>query len=159
MSDYTKDPINVTRRLLLSGAPVAAIAPQAQVPSDQIAGLASDWLATDAQIDRIYLVWARLEASLMQGVRHASLRHHAALRIRAKLSELDGRIDELGARRDAILTSLQAASSTDTYSAVSKLVVATRRLEGEGGPEHRLVSDAAAFLARASCTKCGSRLC
>lgn len=159
MSDYTKKPINVTRRFVMAGLPVTAAAPQALSPSDQVAALASEWLSADAEIDRAYLVWSRLEASLIHSARRVPLGRQAALRIRAKLSDLDGQIDTLSARRDAILTSLQTAALTDMHSALSKLVVATRRLEGEGGPEHRLVSDAVAFLARASCAKCGCRLC
>lgn len=159
MSDYTKDSINVTRRLLMAGAPVAALAQKESPPSDQVAALASEWLSADAEIDRAYMVWSRLEASLIHSARRVPLRSQAALRIRAKLSDLDGQIDALSAKRDAILASLQAAALTDIHSALSKLVVATRRLEGEGGPEHLLVSDAVAFLARSSCAKCGCRLC
>lgn len=159
MSDHTKDSINVTRRLLMAGAPVAAVAPQALSPSDQVAALASEWLSADAEIERAYLVWSRVEASLIHSARRVPLGRQAALRIRAKLSDLDGQIDALSAKRDAILASLQAAALTDIHSALSKLVVATRRLEGEGGPEHRLVSDAVAYLARSSCAKCGCRLC
>lgn len=159
MSDYTKDPINVTRRFVMAGLPVTAVAPQVPSPSDHVAALASEWLSADAEIDHAYLVWSRLEASLIQSAQRVPLRRQAALRIRAKLSDLDGQIDGLTAKRDAILTSLEAAAATDIHSALSKLVVATRRLEGEGGPEHRLVSDAVAFLARSSCAKCGRRLC
>jgi hypothetical protein len=159
MADYSKDPINVTRRLLMSGAPVVALAPKVLPPSIQVAAIASEWLSIDAKIERIYLTWSRLEASLIHSARDIPLRRKAALRMKAKLSDLDGQLGVLSAKRDAFLTSLQAAASTDIHSALSKLVVASRRLEGEGDPEHRLVSDAVAYLARASCEKCGSRLC
>jgi hypothetical protein len=158
MSDHPDDLASVTRRLLIIGASTAGLRTGVWPTQDRVVELASNWLAAEERVDRLYLRWARLEAVLIGGKRSAPCPPHAAASIRAKLTTLDREIETVDDQRQSLLTTLEATPCESPRAALGKLAVAVARLGGEGGPEHLLVSDAVSFLANAKCVKCGANL-
>lgn len=155
MSDHPDDLASVTRRLLIIGASTAGLRTGVWPAQDRVVELASSWLAAEERVDRLYLRWARLEAVLMGGKRSAPWPPDAAASIRAKLTTLDREIEIVDDQRQSLLTTLEATPCESLRAALGKLAVAVVRLGGEGGSEHLLVSDAATYLAKAGCPKCG----
>lgn len=137
---------SATRRSLLMSVCLAALAPRCPSGGDGPTDLYRQWLATDAELELLYTGWAALDVSLMTVRRRGFGPGHEDQRITDKMAELDGKIDAAIIRRDDILKRLQETSVRSVQDAIAKLRVAVHRLEGEGGPEHRLVRDALFYL-------------
>lgn len=158
MSSSPEHPRALTRRLMMAGACSTGLVSGSSAADDGAVRLARDWLAAEAKVDRLYLRWARLEAVLIGGRKRAPCAPDAAASIKGKLATLDREIEIVDDQRQFLLTTLETTKCESLRAALGKLAVAVARLGGEGGSEHLLVSDAATYLAKAGCPKCGANL-
>ncbi|MFA7264458.1 MAG: hypothetical protein WC068_15675 [Caulobacter sp.] len=112
--------IILSRRTLIGAA---AYAPTAAAPSDQTTALCRDWLADEAEIDRLLPLWGDLEDR------------------DAPRATLDARLKTLCRRRDALAERLPDLAARDLAAVAGKLAVAARLIPPEDHPTaHRLLA-------------------
>jgi len=140
-------PRGQTRRSLLTSVCAIAFASPTSREADEVADLCRQWLDADAELVRLYTDWAGLDVSLMGAHGRRAGPGRSRREILDRMAELDLAIDAAIPRRENLLQRLQGASVRSVEGALGKLRVAVSRLEGEGGPEHRLVKDALLYLA------------
>lgn len=147
----------LSRRALIAGTSVVAFgaakaAAPAAIPS-AVALAASDegtrrcanWLAIDAKIDRLQTRWAKLETWLARehGWFKLSPTERQALPWAKELRDIDGCLDVLFEKRDALLEGLPASGSVSLESVVARLAVAERLICRDDHPEgHALIAGA-----------------
>ena len=150
----------VSRRALIAGTPAAALASRKSAFARAIAATApvgaveaaddgdrrlKQWLALDRKVERYQDRWAQLEGYLV--------REHAWFRLspddrRAhpggrELRDIDGAIDVLREKRDALLEALPDARVVSMESIVTRLAVVERLVWPEDHPEaHALIAGA-----------------
>lgn len=147
----------LSRRAVIAGTSVVAFgaakpAAPAAIPS-AVARAASDegtrrfanWLAIDAKIDRLQTRWAKLEAWLARehGWFKLSPVERQALPWAKELRDIDGCLDVLFEKRDALLESLPASGSVSLESVIARLAVVERLICRDDHPEgHALIAEA-----------------
>ena len=149
----------ISRRALIAGTPVAALATPKSVfaaASPPIASAAADaaddgvrrlkqWLALDRKIERYRDRWARLEGWLVRErawfkLSPAEQRAHPGGR---ELQDIDGCIEVLTEKRDALLEALPDSRTVTLESIVTRLAVVERLVWPEDHPEaHALIAGA-----------------
>ena len=150
----------ISRRALIAGTPVAALAtsksvfaaacpPVAPVAPAAAVDAAGDglrrlkqWLAFDRRIERYHERWAQLEGYLVREQAWFRLspddrRAHPGGR---ELRDIDGAINVLREKRDALLEALPDARVVSVESIVTRLAVVERLVWPEDHPEaHALI--------------------
>ena len=145
----------LSRRAIIAGAPVAAlgaatsnaatgIAPAGAlaVPDDGSRRCAN-WLAIDAKIRRLQTRWAKLETWLAKEHDWFALSpaEQQALPSAQELRDIDGCLDVLFEKREALLETLPTARSARLETAIARLAVVERLMWPEDHPEaHALVA-------------------
>lgn len=138
----------LTRRAVIAGTSAATlaggkVAGAAPSRSDNGAKLCTQWLHLDAKIRRLQDRWARLEHWL--GQKHAWFQiteaERQALPWSKELQDIDGCLDDLFERRDALLASMPAGVSANLGAIIAKLAVVERLIWPDDHPQaHALIS-------------------
>jgi len=117
----------------------------------------AQWLAVDAEIEHLTLKWATLDASVIRDGRAigAPASQSSPLKKSAELGVIERRLRCLNEKREQCLSALQEQPTPSLHGLASKLAVAARSLDREGGPIHRIVADAVAVLGTYRCSACG----
>ena len=157
------DPSSISRREVLgaaaagpaSGSMSAVIC--GPIASDLVARC-SEWLALDLEIDRLSLRWSTLETQAARDFDLFRLPSAArrALPMAAEMHDIDARLETLFKARSKGLKALRRMKPIDGHGAASKLLVAARASQYEGGEIHDLVMEAVEVLATLKCPACGA---
>jgi hypothetical protein len=162
MSDAERNDLAVLSRRALIG--VASAAPlygvrKGPASPDDVTVRCREWLALDAEIDSLSRHWARLEARMVRDFNWFALspEERRSIPQAQEMFELEVRLDQLSDERERVLSSLENLKAKDLHGVASKLAIAARLLEHEGGLAHHLVADAVIKLAAPRCPSCGAR--
>lgn len=139
----------LSRRAVLAGTSVAAFAAAkpaavATVPpaatfaaSDEGARRCANWLAVNARIERLQTRWAKLESWL--GKKHGwfqlSPAEQQALPWAKELRDIDGCLDVLFEKREALLDALPTSGAVSLEAVIARLAVVERLIWREEHPE------------------------
>lgn len=162
MSD-DKKPFAVSRRVVIgaaSAAPVVAGAGGAAVPDAAVARCA-EWLALDAEIDRLGLRWSDLETILVRQKRWERMtpEERGELPPSEEMDAIDKLLEPLFEQREAWLEALPAERARDMHGVVAKLEVALRVMVRQQGDGYELFKATMDELRTARCPHCGSPVC
>ena len=138
----------LTRRAVIAGTSAATLAGgtvSAAVPlrPDEGAQLSTHWLHLDAKIRRLQDRWRKLEHWLVQNHRWLQLSEaeQQALPWSKELQDIDGCLDVLFEKRDALLQSMPAVGSANLGAIIAKLAVVERLIWADDHPEaHALIA-------------------
>jgi len=140
-------PPKFTRRSVIAGTSVASlggIKPGSAKPgSDEGAKTCVRWLRLNAHIERLQARWARLEAWLVKEHSWGQLTaaERQALPWAQELRDIDGCLDVLFEKRDALLAAMPATGSPNLESVIAKLAVTERLIWPDDHPEaHALIA-------------------
>jgi hypothetical protein len=137
----------ITRRAVIAGTSVASLggvkAASATTVTDGGAKTCARWLRLNAHIERLQTRWGRLEAWLVK--EHSWLQltvaERQALPWAQELDDIDGCLDLLFEKRDALLAAMPAAGSPTLESVIAKLAVTERLIWPDDHPEaHALIA-------------------
>ncbi len=162
MSD-DKGPFAVSRRVVLGAASVAPLIAGAggrAVPDPAVARCA-EWMALDAEIDRLGLRWSDLETILVREKRWERMTpdERAALSPTHEMDAIDEQLEPLFKQRDAWLETLPAVRARDMHGVVAKLEVALRVMVHQQGDGYDLFKATMEELRTARCPSCGALVC
>jgi len=162
MSD-DKDPFAVSRRVVIGAAgtaPVVAGASGAAVPDAAIARCA-EWLALDAEIDRLGLRWSDLETILVHQKRWERMtpEERGELLPSEEMDAIDEQLKPLFDRREAWLEALPKVRAREIYGVVAKLEVALQVMVHQQGDGYDLFKATMDELRTARCPNCGAPIC
>ena len=162
MSD-DKEPFAVSRRVVIgaaSAAPVVAGAGGAAVPDAAVARCA-EWLALDAEIDRLGLRWSDLETILVRQKRWERMtpEERGELLPSEEMDAIDAQLKPLFDQREAWLEALPAVRASDIYGVAAKLEVALQVMVHQQGDGYELFKATMEELRTARCMQCGSPVC
>jgi len=133
----------MSRRAVLGGTSVVALAPQSALPATITPTAADDatrqcarWLHVNSRIERLQNRWAKLEAWLAREHDWLTLSptEQQALPWSRELRDIDGCLDLLFEQREALLESLPTRSANLT-SVIARLAVVERLIWSHDHPE------------------------
>jgi len=137
----------VTRRSVIAGTSVASLggikSASAMAVADEGAKTCARWLRLNAHIERLQARWARLEAWLVKEHSWGQLTsaERQALPGAQELRDIDGCLEVLFEKRDALLAAVPATGSLTLESVIAKLAVTERLIWPEDHPEaHALIA-------------------
>ncbi|MDO9609872.1 MAG: helicase [Brevundimonas sp.] len=145
----------LSRRALIAGTSVVAfgaanpaaasvaLPSAAVVASDVATRRCRNWLAVDAQIERLQNRWAKLEGWLIREHSWCELSptEQQALPWSKELRDIDGILDTLFEKRERLLETLPDTASLSLEAVVTRLAVAERLVCTEDHPEaHALIA-------------------
>jgi hypothetical protein len=138
----------LTRRAVIAGTSAATlgggkVAGAVPPRPDEGAKLCTQWLHLDAKIRRLQDRWRKLEHWLVQNHRWLQLSEaeQQALPWSKELQDIDGCLDVLFEKRDALLESVPAAGSANLGAIITKLAVVERLIWSDDHPEaHALIA-------------------
>ena len=137
----------LTRRAVIAGTSVASMAgaksASATPVADEGAKTCARWLRLNAHIERLQARWARLEAWLVKEHSWSQLSdpERRALPWAQELADIDGCLDLLFEKRDALLAAVPATGSPALESVIAKLAVTERLIWPDDHPEaHALIA-------------------
>lgn len=159
MSD-DKEPFAVSRRVVIgaaSAAPVIAGVGGAAVPDQAIARCA-EWLALDAEIDRLGLRWSDLETILVRQKQWERMtpEERGELLPSEEMDVIDEQLKPLLAQREAWLEALPKVRAHDMHGVAAKLDVALQVMVHQQGDGYDLFKATMEELSTARCPHCGS---
>lgn len=132
----------MTRRLFVGTVTAIPLAARVTAKPDSVGGDVQAWLQADDRLESLTLEWSRAEADLI-----AKAVAPASFNPTNRMRRLERQIALIDRKRSVLLDRLVTTPARSPEEAVSKLLVARRLLEGEGGAEHDLVADAVMRLA------------
>lgn len=146
----------ISRRALIAGTSVAAfgaaspaaaastnLVPVALVASTEATRHCKNWLAIDAQIERLQNRWARLEGWLIREHSWCTLTptEQQALPWSRELRDIDGMLDTLFEKRERLLDTIPASASVSFEAIIARLAVLERLIWPEDHPEaHAMIA-------------------
>jgi len=137
----------LTRRSVIAGTSVASLAgtksASASPISDEGAKTCARWLRLNAHIERLQARWARLESWLVKERSWGQLTtaERQALPWARELRDIDGCLEVLFEKRDALLAAVPATGSSTLESVIAKLAVTERLIWPDDHPEaHALIA-------------------
>lgn len=162
MSD-DKGPFAVSRRVVIgaaSAAPVVAGAGGSALADPAIARC-GEWLALDAEIDRLGNRWSDLETILVRQKRWERMtpEERGELLPSEEMDAIDKQMEPLFAQREAWLEALPAVRANDMHGVVAKLEVALRVMVHQQGDGYELFKATMEELRTARCPNCGAPVC
>lgn len=162
MSD-DKEPFAVSRRVVIgaaSAAPMVAGAGGTAVPDAAVARCA-EWLALDAEIDRLGLRWSDLETILVRQKRWERMtpEERGELLPSEEMDAIDAQLKPLFEQRETWLEGLPAVRARDIYGVVAKLDVALQVMVHQQGDGYDLFKATMEELRTARCPNCGAPVC
>ncbi|HAF80019.1 MAG TPA: helicase [Brevundimonas sp.] len=126
-----------------TAAASANLAPAALVSSTEAARQCKNWLAIDAQIERLQNRWAKLEGWLIREHSWCNLSHteQQALPWSKELRDIDGILDTLIERRERLLEAIPHSASVSFEAIIARLAVLERLIWPEDHPEaHAMIA-------------------
>jgi len=162
MSD-DKGPFAVSRRVVIgaaSAAPVAAGAGGSALADTAVARCA-EWMALDAEIDRLGLRWSDLETILVRQKRWERMtpEERGELLPSEEMDAIDKQLEPLFEQRETWLEALPAVRATDMHGVAAKLEVALRVMVHQQGDGYGLFKATMEELRTARCPNCGAPVC
>ncbi|RRN62185.1 hypothetical protein [Caulobacter sp. 602-1] len=162
MSD-DKDPFAVSRRVVIgavSAAPVAAGAGGGALADPAVARCA-EWMALDAEIDRLGLRWSDLEAILVRQKRWERMtpEERGELLPSEEMAAIDAQLKPLFEQREAWLEALPKVRARDMHGVAAKLEVALQVMVHQQGDGYDLFKATMEELRTARCPNCGAPVC
>ena len=137
-------PEGPSRRTLIGGATAAPLfAGAASAPTDQAVTACENWLALDAECNRLSRRWQKLETQLARehDFLKLSRRQQRKLPQAQELYAIDDRLEELWEEKDALLKILPAVAATSAFGLAGKLAVAAIEVCPEENEEaHHLIA-------------------
>jgi len=145
----------LSRRALIAGTSIVAfgaanpaagavtLLPAAAVPSDIATRRCRNWLAVDAQIERLQSRWAKLEGWLIRKHSWCSLgpAEQQALPWSKELRDIDGMLTTLFEKRERLLKAIPDSSALTLEAVVARLAVVERLIWPEDHPEaHAMIA-------------------
>lgn len=150
--------LSISRRTLLGAASVApVICKVGPAEGQDVVAQCAEWLAVDAEIEHLTLQWAALDAIVMRERRWSgvSTSERQTAPSSAELSEIESQLSLLDDKREGCFEALAKRPVRTLHGVASKLAVAARSLDGEGGPVYHIVAEAVAVLGAHRCSGCG----
>ncbi|WP_395444136.1 hypothetical protein [Caulobacter sp. UC70_42] len=162
MSD-DKDPFAVSRRVVIgaaSAAPVAAGAGGGALADPAVARCA-EWMALDAEIDRLGLRWSDLEAILVRQKRWERMtpEERGEMLPSEEMAAIDAQLKPLFEQREAWLEALPAVRAIDMHGVAAKLEVALQVMVHQQGDGYDLFKATMDELRTARCPNCRAPVC
>lgn len=162
MSD-DKGPFDVSRRVVIgaaSAAPVVGGASGGPLADPALARCA-EWLALDAEIDRLGLRWSDLETILVRQKRWERMtpEERGELLPSEEMDAIDAQLKPLFEQRETWLETLPAVRATDMRGVVAKLEVALRVMVHQQGDGYDLFQATMEELRAARCPNCRTPVC
>lgn len=138
----------LTRRAVIAGTSAATLANgkvDAAIPPnpDEGAKLCEQWLHLDAKIRRLHDRWRKLEIWLARdhGWLRLSEAEQQALPWSKELQDIEGCLDVLYEKRDALLGSVRSTGSANLGAIIARLAVVERLIWADDHPEaHALIA-------------------
>lgn len=164
MSD-DKDRFAVSRRVVIGAASAAPVIGGAgasgAVPPNEAMTRCAEWLALDAEIDRLGIRWSDLEAILVQQRRWERMtpEERGVLLPTEEMDVIDRQLKPLYARREEWLEALPAVRARDLHGVVAKLEVALAVMVHQQGDGYDLFKATMEELRIARCPHCGASVC
>lgn len=162
MSD-DKGPLAVSRRVVIgaaSAAPVVAGAGGGALCDPAMAHCA-EWMALDAEIDRLGLRWSELEAILVREKRGERMtpQERGELLPSDEMDAIDKQLEPLFEQRRAWLEALAMVRAGHMDGVVAKLEVALRVMAHQQGEGYDLFKATMEELRTARCPNCAALVC
>ena len=145
----------LSRRALIAGTSVVAfgaanpapasvtLPPAPAVVSDVATRRFRNWLAVDAQIERLQTRWAKLEGWLIREHSWCKLTpaEQQALPWSKELRDIDGMLDTLAKKRERLLEAIPDSGAQNVQAIVARLAVVERLIWPEDHPEaHAMIA-------------------
>jgi len=160
MSDSKDDPFAVSRRVVIGAASATPLLAGARLapPSDDVAARCEEWLALDAEIDRLLQRWSDLENVLVKEKRWHKMTpdQREALSPTEEMDAIDKQVKGLFEQRRQGLDALPALVARDMRGVASKLQVAVKVMDHERGDGFELFKGAVAEMQDIRCAHCGA---
>ncbi|MDR7230310.1 hypothetical protein J2X45_001391 [Caulobacter sp. BE264] len=160
MSDSKDDPFAVSRRVLIGAASATPILASvgAASPPDDVTARCDEWLALDAEIDRLLSRWSDLENALVKERRWREMTpdQREALSPTEEMDAIDKQVKGLFEHRRQGLDALPALVARDMRGVASKLQVAVKVMDHERGDGFELFKGAVAEMQHVRCAHCGA---
>jgi len=164
MSD-DKEPFAVSRRVVIGAASAAPVVAGAgagvAASSNEAMTRCAEWLALDAEIDRLGLRWSDLETVLVRQKRWERMtpEERGELLPSEEMDAIDEQLKPLFEQRDAWLDALPKVRARDLHGVVAKLEVALQVMVHQQGDGYDLFKATMEELRTARCPNCGSPVC
>lgn len=132
----------------------------AAVPDAAVARCA-EWLALDAEIDRLGLRWSDLETILVRQKRWERMtpEERGELLPSEEMDAIDEQLEPLFEQREAWLEALPTVRARDIYGVAAKLDVALQVMVHQQADGYDLFKATMDELRTARCPNCGSPVC
>ena len=153
-----QQPATASRRAAIAIASFPPLPTTACTESDGLPARCADWLTLDLEIDRLSLRWSSLETQAAREFDWFKLssEKRRSLPMAAEMDDIDNRLGQLFKDRAKGLRALRRMKATDAHGAASKLVVAARMSQHDGGDVHAFLAEAIETLAAVKCPVCGA---
>ena len=160
MSD-DKAPFAVSRRVVIGAASAAPVVAGVAAPSNEATTRCAEWIALDAEIDRLGRRWSDLEAILVRERRWERMTpdERVALSPTQEMDAIDAQLKPLFVQREAWLEALPKVRARDLHGVVAKLEVALQVMVHQQGDGYDLFEATMDELRTARCPHCGSPVC
>ena len=162
MSD-DKGPFTVSRRVVIGAASAAPVVTGAgsRALADPAAARCAEWMALDAEIDRLGLRWSDLETILVRQKRWERMtpEERGELLPSEEMAAIDKQMEPLFEQREAWLEALPAVRANDMHGVAAKLEVALRVMVHQQGDGYDLFKATMEELRTARCPNCGAPVC
>lgn len=163
MSD-DKGPFAVSRRVVIGAAGAARVVANASAGAaiqNQAIARCDEWMALDAEIDRMGNRWSDLETILVLQKRWERMtpEERGELLPSEEMDAIDKQMEPLFAQREAWLEALPAVRANDMHGVVAKLEVALRVMVHQQGEGYDLFKATMEELRTTRCPNCGAPVC
>lgn len=161
MSD-DKGPFALSRRVVIGAASAApVVADGGGALADPAVARCAEWMALDAEIDRLGLRWSDLETILVRQKRWERMtpEERGELLPSEEMDAIDKQMEPLFEQREAWLEALPTVRATDIHGVVAKLEVALRVMVHQQGEGYDLFKATMEELRTARCPNCGASVC
>jgi len=164
MSD-DKGPFAVSRRVVIGAAGAAPVVANAggagPAMQDQAIARCDEWLALEAEIDRLGNRWSDLETILVRQKRWERMtpEERGELLPTEEMDAIDKQLEPLFEQREAWLEDLPTVRANDMHGVVAKLEVALRVMVHQQGDGYHLFKATMDELRIARCPHCGVSVC
>ncbi len=162
MSD-DKEPFAVSRRVVVGAASAAPVVTGAGGTAvlDQAIARCAEWLALDAEINRLGLRWSDLEAILVRQKRWERMtpEERGELLPSKEMDAIDEQLKPLFDQREAWLDALPLVRARDINGVAAKLEVALQVMVHQQGDGYELFKATMDELRTARCPNCGAPVC
>jgi hypothetical protein len=159
MSDSKDDPFAVSRRVLIGAASATPLLASARpVSPNDVTARCDEWLAIDAEIDRLSLRWSDLETMLVKERQWRKMTpdQREALSPTEEMDAIDVQLEGLFEQRRQGLDVLTALVARDMRGVASKLQVAVKVMDHQRGDGFELFKGAVAEMQDVRCAHCGA---